>query len=42
VQIRTNSVGEEGRQFLAATRFEDRDLKGRVASACEDKEVILL
>jgi hypothetical protein len=40
--IRTNSVAKNRRHSLTATCFEDLDLKGRVTTACEEKEIILL
>lgn len=41
-QIRSSFVAKQRRNLLAAACFKDQDIKGRVATACEDKEVILL
>ena len=39
--IRTSTVTKQRRNLLVAACFKDQDIKGRVATACEDKEVIL-
>lgn len=42
VHARTLLSGEETRHLFTATRVQDQDIKGAVATAREDHKVILL